>query len=70
MNRVLAEAEQAYIATLARRVLRLEHEAAAIKHLPLESIHEELGLPVFVVICLLADAAACTSADMMAVLDG
>ena len=63
-NRVLTAAEQAYVSTLARRILYLEHQAAAIKHLPLEDIHEETGLPVFVVICWLADAAACTSVDM------
>lgn len=63
-HHTLTPAENAYVQTLAKRLLHIERQARKLKGVPLESIHEETGMPVFMVICLLMEGAGWTAAEM------
>lgn len=66
--RTLSPQEAYYVRTLAQRQLHIQQQAKKLKHLPLESIHQETGLPVFLVICMLMEAAGYTDTEMREVL--
>lgn len=62
--RVLTPEENQYVQVLAQRILYITKQADALKKLPLESIHEPTGLPVFIVLCMLMEAAGYTDQEL------
>lgn len=64
MSRQLTAEQNAYVELLGARMAALEAKMKAVKRLPLESTHEETGLPAWQVSCMLIECYGITAHDI------
>lgn len=63
-HKTLTPTENAELQRLCYRQIHLQEQGEKIAVLPWKDIHEETGLPVFLLLCLLADAAERTDTEI------